>query len=70
MYISTHYFGAFYLYNETLNQFIYSGQDARIGPLLNVNYPKIVNLNGNHPILYSALGSHGLWSSPGHSYFL
>lgn len=65
LYISTHYFGAFYSYNESSNSFYYYGQDARVGPLLNVDYPKEVQVDGSQPVVYSALGSHGLWASEG-----
>lgn len=28
-------------------------------------YPLVVELDGTHPVVYSANGSHGLWASPG-----
>ena len=66
MYVSTHHFGAFYEYDTIKREFYYSGQDARVGPMMSPQYPDVVKLEkGTHPVLYSALGSHGLWGASG-----
>ncbi|CAL4168249.1 unnamed protein product [Meganyctiphanes norvegica] len=69
MYVSSHTFGAFYKYNPDKNLFYYTHQDTRAGINLSINFPEFVYMDNNHPVLYSALGSHGLWSKPGvHQY--
>lgn len=65
MYVSTHVYGAFYQYNPLKNIFMYRGKDTRMGLPLNPKYPSIIKMEGTHPVLYAALGSHGLWGSPG-----
>ncbi|KAB7507610.1 Vacuolar protein sorting-associated protein 62 [Armadillidium nasatum] len=64
MYVSTHTHGAYYQYEPNENSFVYRGKDTRIGLPLNPKYPPIIKVDGTHPVLYAALGSHGLWGSP------
>ncbi|XP_039282624.1 LOW QUALITY PROTEIN: putative vacuolar protein sorting-associated protein TDA6 [Nilaparvata lugens] len=66
MYVSVHSFGSYYKFDETRNQFILHGRMARYRP----QFPKTVNLiQGSHPVLFAAKGSHGLWATPGrHKY--
>lgn len=33
-------------------------------------FPPIVRTSGGHPVLFSAYGSHGLWSAPGEHNFV
>lgn len=69
MYVSSHNFGAYYQYNSYHQHFEYTGQDTRKGIPMSPEYPKIVRVESSHPVLYSALGSHGLWAAPGlHQY--
>lgn len=67
MYVSTHDAGAFYKFNPRTLSFDYEKQDVRSRMLQRPNFPLHVNLTstGGHPILFSARGSHGLWSAPG-----
>ncbi|KAG0701666.1 hypothetical protein GWK47_025264 [Chionoecetes opilio] len=65
MYVSTHTFGAYYTYDVQNHRFVYEDEDTRKGIPLSPVYPKIIQLTGSHPILYSAKGSHGLWGAEG-----
>lgn len=65
MYVSTHTFGAYYTYDPQHHRFVYESQDTREGIPLSPVYPKTIELIRNHPILYSARGSHGLWGAEG-----
>ncbi|KAK3877542.1 hypothetical protein Pcinc_017750 [Petrolisthes cinctipes] len=69
-YVSVHSFGAWYTWNQTNNNFQFvDGEQSRIN-LINVTYPETVEVvNGFHAELFSANGSHGLWSAEGtHEY--
>lgn len=65
MYVSSHHFGAYYKYDSHHHHFTYSGQDTRKGIPMSPIYPERVKVVNSHPVLYSALGSHGLWAAPG-----
>ena len=66
-------FGASYAYNESTNTFdFYEGEPLRSvdenGERIDieVEYPQTVYLvEGNHPEVFSANGSHGTWASEG-----
>lgn len=69
-YVSVHSFGAWYTWNDTTNNFQFlDGEESRVN-LINVTYPKTVQVvEGFHAELFSANGSHGLWSQQGtHEY--
>ena len=68
MYVSTHTYGAYYEYNRKKNIFFYIGKDTREGLPLSPKYPHVIKMDGSHPILYAAKGSHGLWGSPGNTH--
>ncbi|CAH1274734.1 Hypp5406 [Branchiostoma lanceolatum] len=51
LFVSSHDFGGIYDW-DAASQTYKKGEDA-------------IQTEGTHPILYSALGSHGLWSTPG-----
>ncbi|PNF27945.1 hypothetical protein B7P43_G16446, partial [Cryptotermes secundus] len=71
MYVSTHDAGAFYWYNAAIGAFEYDRQEVRKGVLQRPVFPPRANVTsvGQHPILFAARGSHGLWTAPGrHKY--
>lgn len=67
MYVSTHDAGAFYRYNAATGTFEYDRQEVRKGVLQRPIFPARANVTsvGEHPILFAARGSHGLWTAPG-----
>lgn len=67
MYVSTHDVGAFYRYSPEYDRFEYESQEIRKGILQRPAFPPVMRLSkpGNHPVLFSAKGSHGLWTAPG-----
>ncbi|XP_066986005.1 uncharacterized protein [Macrobrachium rosenbergii] len=69
LYISSHNFGAFYNYDRQNHVFRYHSEDTREGIPMFPEYPSVLHLHENHPIVFAALGSHGLWPAPGtHQY--
>ncbi|KAG5892843.1 hypothetical protein JTB14_032436 [Gonioctena quinquepunctata] len=69
MYLSVHDVGTYYTYNEAGKYFKLDEQRNRKVHLKVPKYPNIVRTQGEHPVLFAAQGSHGLWSSPGeHDY--
>ncbi|XP_055620946.1 uncharacterized protein LOC129765100 isoform X2 [Toxorhynchites rutilus septentrionalis] len=69
MYVSAHDAGAFYSYERLTGTFEYRTQETRKGILQRPTFPKTVITSGNHPVLFAAEGSHGLWTAPGkHKY--
>lgn len=65
MYVSTHDAGVYYRLDKDTNVFMYERQETRTGILQKPKFPTKVYLLHGHPLLYSAKGSHGLWSKPG-----
>lgn len=65
MYVSAHDSGAFYSYDRLTGTFEYQRQETRKGILQHPNFPKTVVTSHNHPVLFAAEGSHGLWAAPG-----
>lgn len=70
MYVSAHDAGAYYTYDRLTGTFEYKSQETRKGILQHPNFPKTVVTSENHPILFAAEGSHGLWGSPGKHRFV
>jgi len=70
MYISTHDAGAFYMYERLTGTFDFRSQETRKGILQRPNFPKTVRTSQDHPVLFSAQGSHGLWTAPGKHRFV
>ncbi|XP_062558331.1 uncharacterized protein LOC134223208 [Armigeres subalbatus] len=69
MYVSAHDAGAYYSYERLTGTFEYRSQETRKGILQRPTFPKTVITSGNHPVLFAAEGSHGLWTAPGkHKY--
>lgn len=68
-YVSVHSFGAYYAWNDTEGNFQLVRGEQKIN-LINVTYPQTVEVvDGFHAELFSANGSHGLWSASGtHEY--
>ena len=61
-------FGALYEYHPEANEFHFErGEGLQVGEVtFPIAYPqKVVMINGTHPELFSANGSHGTWASPG-----
>lgn len=71
MYVSAHDVGAFYRYDPQNGTFIYESQETRKGLFQKLTFPeKVYTTGGSHPILFSARGSHGLWTAPGKHKFV
>jgi hypothetical protein len=70
MYVSAHDAGAFYKYDRLTGTFEYQRQETRKGILQQPTFPKVVVTSDTHPVLFSAEGSHGLWSAPGKHRFV
>lgn len=70
MYVSAHDAGAFYSYDRLTGTFEFTRQETRKGILQHPNFPKTVLTSENHPVLFAAEGSHGLWASPGKHRFV
>ncbi|KAL6262523.1 hypothetical protein P5V15_005319 [Pogonomyrmex californicus] len=71
MYVSAHDAGAFYQYDPQNGTFVYESQETRKGLFQKPIFPeKVYTADGSHPILFSARGSHGLWTAPGKHKFV
>ncbi|XP_055909261.1 uncharacterized protein LOC129944098 [Eupeodes corollae] len=70
MYVSAHDAGAYYTYNHLTGSFEFRKQETRKGILQRPNFPKTVTTFLNHPVLFAAKGSHGLWTAPGKHRFV
>ncbi|EDV97747.1 uncharacterized protein LOC6557522 [Drosophila grimshawi] len=70
MYVSAHDAGAYYGYNRLTGAFEFRRQETRKGILQRPNFPKTVTTFKNHPVLFAAKGSHGLWTAPGKHRFV
>jgi hypothetical protein len=71
MYVSAHDSGAFYRYDPRNGTFVYESQETRKGLLQKPTFPeKVYTAGDSHPILFSARGSHGLWTAPGKHRFV
>ena len=72
MYVSTHDVGAFYTYSKTYNHFKFEKREIRKGILQRPMFPPIMRLMApdQRPVLFSARGSHGLWTGPGRHRFV
>ncbi|XP_077266854.1 uncharacterized protein LOC143899924 [Temnothorax americanus] len=71
MYVSAHDAGAFYQYDPRNGTFVYESQETRKGLFQKPIFPeKVYTAGGSHPILFSARGSHGLWTAPGKHKFV
>ncbi|XP_017956001.1 uncharacterized protein LOC108651076 isoform X2 [Drosophila navojoa] len=70
MYVSAHDAGAYYSYSHLTGAFEFRRQETRKGILQRPNFPKTVTTFNNHPVLFAAKGSHGLWTAPGKHRFV
>ncbi|XP_031338239.1 uncharacterized protein LOC116167138 isoform X2 [Photinus pyralis] len=70
MYVSVHDAGVYYKYDVKSRQFKYINQVTKKGILQRPKFPKETKMQNNHPVVFSAKGSHGLWSAPGNHYFV
>ncbi|KAI8123196.1 Vacuolar protein sorting-associated protein 62 [Lucilia cuprina] len=70
MYVSAHDAGAYYAYNRLTGSFEFKRQETRKGILQRPNFPKTVTTFNDHPVLFAAKGSHGLWTAPGKHRFV
>lgn len=72
MYVSAHDAGAYYTFERLSGSFEFRRQETRQHHLLQQPvFPKTVRtVGGAHPVLFSALGSHGLWTAPGRHRFV
>lgn len=72
MYVSAHDAGAYYTYERLTGSFDFRRQETRNNHILQQPvFPKTVRtLADSHPVLFSARGSHGLWTAPGQHRFV
>lgn len=70
MFMAVHDAGVYYKYEPTKRIFKYSTQVTRKGIVQRPKFPPLVRMSGGHPVLFSAQGSHGLWSAPGEHYYI
>lgn len=70
MYVSAHDAGAIYSFDRLTGTFEFKSQETRKGIFQKPTFPKTVITSDNHPVLFSAEGSHGLWASPGKHRFV
>lgn len=70
MYASVHDAGVYYRYEPTSRLFKYEKQETRKGILQRPKFPPVVRKERGHPVLFSAYGSHGMWSAPGEHYYV
>lgn len=71
MYVSAHDAGAFYRFDTEDKTFVYQGQETRKGIFQKPIFPdRVYTAGGSHPVLFSAKGSHGLWTAPGKHKFV
>ncbi|CAG9860992.1 unnamed protein product [Phyllotreta striolata] len=65
LYVAVHDAGAYYTYNEENRTFQFQEVKKQNQLVQTPKFPKIVRTQGDHPVLFSANGSHGLWSTAG-----
>uniref|UniRef100_A0A1B0CV26 Vacuolar protein sorting-associated protein 62 n=1 Tax=Lutzomyia longipalpis TaxID=7200 RepID=A0A1B0CV26_LUTLO len=70
MYVSAHDAGAYYEYDRLTGTFEFKRQETRVGILQKPVFPRTVVTSANHPVLFAAKGSHGLWTAPGKHRFI
>ncbi|KAF5301017.1 hypothetical protein FQR65_LT09000 [Abscondita terminalis] len=70
LYISVHDAGAYYKYDPSSRLFKYENQVTKKGILQRPKFPIVTRTRNNHPVLFAAKGSHGLWSAPGDHYYV
>lgn len=70
MYVSTHDSGVYYKYEHRSRLFKYNRQVVRKMIAARPQFPPIVRTTTGRPVLFAALGSHGLWSAPGDHYYV
>uniref|UniRef100_A0A6P7GDX6 Vacuolar protein sorting-associated protein TDA6 isoform X1 n=1 Tax=Diabrotica virgifera virgifera TaxID=50390 RepID=A0A6P7GDX6_DIAVI len=63
LYLAAHTSGAFYTYNEQQRYFKLDEIEKKSVHL--GKYPELIRTQGDHPVVFSAYGSHGMWGSPG-----
>ncbi|KAH1022520.1 putative vacuolar protein sorting-associated protein TDA6 [Dendroctonus ponderosae] len=70
LFLSVHDAGAYYAYQRNTNTFRFQAKMERKGVAQVPSYPEFIRLQGGHPVLFAAEGSHGLWSTPGDHEFI
>lgn len=66
LYIASHNSGSYYKYDPKNHVFKITTQSKKP---LRPKFPPVVRLQMDHPVLFAANGSHGLWGAPGdHDY--
>ncbi|XP_030752097.1 putative vacuolar protein sorting-associated protein TDA6 isoform X1 [Sitophilus oryzae] len=73
LYLSLHDLGAYYTYEKATNTFKFESRlkKEKLAHLSTTKeFPEYVRLQGGHPVLFAAEGSHGLWAAPGEHEFV
>ncbi|XP_066138662.1 uncharacterized protein [Euwallacea fornicatus] len=70
LFLSVHDAGAYYSYERNINVFKFESKLKRKGVAQVPSFPEFIRLQGGHPVVFAAEGSHGLWSTPGDHEFI
>ncbi|CAH1111590.1 unnamed protein product [Psylliodes chrysocephalus] len=69
LYLAVHDTGAYYTYNEQNRYFQFDHPAKRKAVAQIPKFPPILYNQGDHPVIFSANGSHGMWAIPGENQF-
>lgn len=65
LFLSVHDTGVYYTYDSLRKYFKFEYKVSRKGVNQVPKFPEILRTQGDHPVVFSAQGSHGLWASAG-----
>lgn len=70
LFLSVHDTGVYYTYDSYRRYFKYEYKVVRKGVNRVPKFPEILRSQGEHPVVFAAKGSHGLWASDGEFDFI
>ncbi|XP_076268014.1 uncharacterized protein LOC143201042 isoform X2 [Rhynchophorus ferrugineus] len=70
LFLAVHDAGVYYTYERDNNVFKFESKMPRKSVAQVPTYPAYIRLQGGHPVLFAAKGSHGVWSAPGEHEFI
>lgn len=70
LFLSVHDTGVYYSYDNLRKYFKFEYKVARKGVHQVPKFPEILRTQGEHPVVFSAKGSHGLWAAAGEFDFI